>query len=68
MTTSHIRFGKKYIRAPYLIQAADFIGVHMFDFLDKYDVLGSAKEGATVLINAPYSADEIWNHLTAEVQ
>lgn len=68
MTTSHIRFGKNYIRAPYLIQAADFIGVHMFDFLDKYDVLGKAKEGATVLINAPYSADEIWNHLTAEVQ
>ncbi|MBR3632293.1 MAG: pyruvate:ferredoxin (flavodoxin) oxidoreductase [Elusimicrobiaceae bacterium] len=68
MTTSHIRFGKNYIRAPYLIQAADFIGVHMFDFLDKYDVLGKAKEGATVLINAPYAADEIWNHLTAEVQ
>ena len=68
MTTSHIRFGKNYIRAPYLIQSADFIGVHMFDFLDKYDVLGKAKQGATVLINAPYAADELWNHLTAEVQ
>ncbi len=68
MTTSHIRFGKNYIRAPYLIQEADFIGVHMFDFLDKYDVLGKAKKGATVLINAPYSAEEVWNHLTAEVQ
>ena len=68
MTTSHIRFGKNYIRAPYLIQSADFIGVHMFDFLDKYDVLGKAKKGATVLINSPYNADEVWNHLTAEVQ
>lgn len=68
MTTSHIRFGKNYIRAPYLIQSADFIGVHMFDFLDKYDVLGKAKEGATVLINAPYAADQLWAHLTAEVQ
>ena len=68
MTTSHIRFGKNYIRAPYLIQEADFIGVHMFDFLDKYDVLGKAKKGATILINAPYSAEEVWNHLTAEVQ
>ena len=68
MTTSHIRFGKEYIRAPYLIQEADFIGVHMFDFLEKYDVLGKAKKGATVLINAPYNATEIWNHLTAEVQ
>ena len=68
MTTSHIRFGKNYIRAPYLIQEADFIGVHMFDFLAQYDVLGKAKKGATILINAPYSADEVWNHLTAEVQ
>ena len=68
MTTSHIRFGKNYIRAPYLIQSADFIGVHMFDFLHQYDVLGKAKEGATVLINAPYAADDVWNHLTAEVQ
>ena len=68
MTTSHIRFGKNYIRAPYLIQSANFIGVHMFDFLDKYDVLGKAKKGATVLINSPYNKDEVWNHLTAEVQ
>ena len=68
MTTSHIRFGKNYIRAPYLIQSADFIGVHMFDFLDKYDVLGKAKQGATVLINSPYAADKVWDHLTAEVQ
>lgn len=68
MTTSHIRFGKNYIRAPYLIQSADFIGVHMFDFLDKYDVLGKAKDGATLLINSPYNASDVWNHLTAEVQ
>ena len=68
MTTSHIRFGKNYIRAPYLIQSADFIGVHMFDFLAQYDVLGKAKEGATVLINSPYGVEEVWNHLTAEVQ
>ncbi|WP_458401364.1 pyruvate:ferredoxin (flavodoxin) oxidoreductase, partial [Candidatus Avelusimicrobium sp.] len=68
MTTSHIRFGKNYIRAPYLIQEADFIGVHMFDFLAQYDVLGKAKKGATILINAPYPAEDVWNHLTAEVQ
>ncbi|AKL98349.1 pyruvate:ferredoxin (flavodoxin) oxidoreductase [Endomicrobium proavitum] len=68
MTTSHIRFGKEYIRAPYLIETADFIGVHLFSFLEKYDVLGKAKLGATVLINAPYKADEVWNKLPKEVQ
>ncbi|MDR2191935.1 MAG: pyruvate:ferredoxin (flavodoxin) oxidoreductase, partial [Endomicrobium sp.] len=68
MTTSHIRFGKDYIRAPYLIEAADFIGVHLFSFLEKYDVLGKAKQGATVLINAPYKSEEVWDKLPKEVQ
>ncbi|MDR0953507.1 MAG: pyruvate:ferredoxin (flavodoxin) oxidoreductase [Elusimicrobiota bacterium] len=68
MTTSHIRFGKDYIRAPYLIEAADFIGVHLFSFLEKYDVLSKAKQGATILINAPYNESEVWDKLTKEVQ
>ena len=68
MTTSHIRFGKKYIRAPYLIEEADFIACHLFSFLEKYDILHNAKEGATFLINAPYKADEVWDKLPKEVQ
>ena len=68
MTTSHIRFGKKYIRAPYLIEHADFIACHMFSFLERYDILGKAKEGATFLLNAPYSKEEVWDKLPKEVQ
>ncbi|WP_428898040.1 pyruvate-ferredoxin/flavodoxin oxidoreductase [Parelusimicrobium proximum] len=68
MTTSHIRFGKTYIRAPYLIEEADFIGCHMFSFLEKYDVLSKAKQGATFLLNAPFSADQVWDNIPAEVQ
>ena len=68
MTTSHIRFGKKYIRAPYLIEHADFIACHMFSFLERYDILGKAKEGSTFLLNAPYSKEEVWDKLPKEVQ
>ncbi len=68
MTTSHIRFGKKYIRAPYLIEEADFIACHLFSFLEKYDILRNAKDGATFLINAPYKAEEVWDKLPKEVQ
>ena len=32
------------------------------------DILGIAKPGATFLLNAPYDANEVWNHLTYEVQ
>ncbi|MBV8146131.1 MAG: pyruvate:ferredoxin (flavodoxin) oxidoreductase, partial [Gammaproteobacteria bacterium] len=67
-TISHLRFGKTPITAPYLLQSADFIGVHKFDFLNKLDVLGPARQGATVLINSPYDAASVWDHLPRPVQ
>ena len=67
-TISHLRFGNAPIAAPYLLQSADFIGVHKFDFLKKLDVLGPARQGATVLINAPYEAASVWDHLPRPVQ
>jgi pyruvate-ferredoxin/flavodoxin oxidoreductase len=67
-TISHLRFGNAPITAPYLLQSADFIGVHKFDFLQKLDVLGPARPGATVLINAPYDAAAVWDHLPRPVQ
>jgi len=68
MTTSHLRFGKKYIRAPYLVDSADFVACHNFSFLEKYDMLSKAKNGATFLLNSPFSNTEIWDNMTADVQ
>ena len=68
MTTSHLRFGKKYIRAPYLVQEADFVACHNFSFLEKYDMLARAKNGATFLLNAPFGPDEVWDTIPKEVQ
>ncbi|MFZ1909709.1 MAG: 2-oxoacid:acceptor oxidoreductase family protein, partial [Burkholderiales bacterium] len=67
-TISHLRFGPTRIRAPYLLETANFIGVHKFDFLFGYDVLASAAPGATVLLNSPYGADEVWDRLPARAQ
>ena len=67
-TVSHLRFGNTPIAAPYLLSSADFIGVHKFEFLDKLDVLRHAREGATLLINAPYDPAELWDHLRRPVQ
>ena len=47
ITISHLRFGKKPIRRPYLITKADFIACHNPSFLEKYDMLAQAKQGAT---------------------
>jgi pyruvate-ferredoxin/flavodoxin oxidoreductase len=68
MTTSHLRFGKKELRSPYLIQSADFVACHNFSFLEKYDMLSKAKKGATFLLNSPYGKDEVWQHLPQEIQ
>jgi pyruvate-ferredoxin/flavodoxin oxidoreductase len=68
MTTSHLRFGIKPIKSSYLIQKADFVGVHQAVFLEKLNLLDIAKEGATFLLNTPYSKDEIWDRLPKATQ
>ena len=67
-TVSHLRFGNAPIAAPYLLQSADFIGVHKFDLLQKQDVLAAARSCATLLINAPYDAASVWEHLPRPAQ
>jgi len=68
MTTSHLRFGPQEIRSPYLINSAQFIGCHQFVFLDRFDVLEKADDGAVFLLNAPYAPDQVWSNLPRPVQ
>ncbi len=68
ITVSHLRFGPRPIRSTYLVNRANFIACHQFPFLEKYDMLAAAVEGATFLLNAPYPAEEIWDKLPKEVQ
>ncbi len=68
ITISHLRFGPEPIRSAYLINQANFVACHQFVFLEKYDVLEYAAEGAVFLLNAPYRKEEVWEHLPREVQ
>ena len=68
ITTSHLRFGKNAIRKPYLVTQSDFVACHKFTFLEKYDMLSTAKKGATFLLTSPYNKDQVWDHLPVEVQ
>ena len=68
VTTSHLRFGKGVIRSPYLVDRADFIACHNFSFLEKYDMLDRAKEGATFLLCSPFDKDTVWDSMPIEVQ
>lgn len=68
VTISHLRFGPKPIIGSYEIQEADFVAVHHFPFLERYDVLEKARRGATFLLNSPYGPDEVWERLPASVR
>ena len=70
MTTSHLRFGKSIIDAPYLIgeNEADFVACHHTPHLESVDMLKFAKDGATFLVNTPFSADKVWDTFPRPVQ
>ncbi len=70
MTISHLRFGPKPIKAPYLIgnNEADFVACHQFTFLEQYDMLKYAKSGGVFLLNSIYNQNEVWDNLPKEVQ
>jgi pyruvate-ferredoxin/flavodoxin oxidoreductase len=63
-TVSHLRFGSMPIRAPYLIEEADFVGCHQFDLLETQPVLDLARPGGVLLLNSPYPAGHVWEHIS----
>jgi pyruvate-ferredoxin/flavodoxin oxidoreductase len=68
VTVSHLRFGPNPIRSTYLIESANFVACHQWEFVEKYEVLKEAKSGATFLLNSPYGPGETWQNLPQELQ
>jgi len=67
-TVSHLRFGPRPIRAPYLIQQASFVACHQFNLIERQDVLRLAATGATVLLNSPHGPEQTWDRLPRSMQ
>ncbi len=68
MTISHLRFGPEPIEKPYLIRQADFVACHQYAFVERMDLLGQARDGATFLLNSPYPPNQVWERLPRPVQ
>jgi pyruvate-ferredoxin/flavodoxin oxidoreductase len=68
MTVSHLRFGPRPIRSTYLIERASFVACHQWELLNRLDVLAHAAENATVLLNSPYPAADVWDQLPRRAQ
>ncbi len=58
ITSSHLRFGDKPIRAPYLVNVSDFVACHVPAYLDKYDMLKGLKDHGTFLLNSIWDVEE----------
>ena len=69
-TISHLRFSAQPIHSPYLIGSneANFVGCHQPVFLDRFDMLENAAEGAVFLLNSPEPAGRVWDTLTRRMQ
>ena len=68
ITVSHLRFSPQPIQSTYLIQKANFVACHQFQFVDRLDMLELATPGATFLLNSPFSADEVWQQFPVAMQ
>ena len=53
-TTSHLRFGPQPIRSAYLVQRAQFVACHQFEFVDRVEMLNEAADGARVPAQQPF--------------
>ncbi|NFE94169.1 pyruvate:ferredoxin (flavodoxin) oxidoreductase [Clostridium botulinum] len=65
ITVSHLRFGKKAIKSPYLINKADFVSCSNQSYVHKYNVLEGLKPGATFLLNTIWTSEELEEKLPA---
>lgn len=68
LTVSHLRFSEKPIMSTYLINSANFVACHHFQYLQKYDILKDAQHGATFLLNAPFATEDVWHNLPKNIQ
>ncbi|MBV7272320.1 pyruvate:ferredoxin (flavodoxin) oxidoreductase [Clostridiaceae bacterium UIB06] len=67
-TVSHLRFGKKPIKSPYLVYNADYIACHNKSFIYNYDLLKGLKKGGTFVLNCPYDEKELDEKMPATLK
>jgi pyruvate-ferredoxin/flavodoxin oxidoreductase len=68
VTVSHLRFGPRPIRAPYLISQAHFVGCHQSLFLESFDVAEKLRPGGVLLLNSARAPEDLWAELPEVTQ
>jgi pyruvate-ferredoxin/flavodoxin oxidoreductase len=68
ITVSHLRFGKKAIKSPYLITSAHYVACGNQSYVYKYDVLKGIKDNGTFLLNCIWNTEELEQYLPASMK
>jgi len=68
LTVSHLRVNERPVQSAYLVDEADFIGCHQWQFIDMYQMAERLKPNGIFLLNSPYDAEQLWQRLPQEVQ
>ncbi len=68
ITISHLRFGEGNLDMPWLIDHADFVACHNPAYIGRYDMLSPIKEGGVFLLNSQIPSEEVFDHLTKDMQ
>ncbi|MCX8131503.1 MAG: pyruvate:ferredoxin (flavodoxin) oxidoreductase [Clostridia bacterium] len=64
-TVSHLRFGPKPLRSPYLVYNADYVACHNKSFVYQYDLLKGLRRGGTFVLTCPWNINELEERLPA---
>jgi len=67
-TVSHLRFGSKPIKSPYLVYEADYVACHNKSFIYNLDVLKGLKKNGTFVLNCPWTDAELEEKLPAKMK
>ncbi len=68
VTMSHLRFGHSKIKSTYLIKQANFVACHNPAYVRKYNMVQELVDGGTFLLNCPWSAEELDQHLPGQMK
>ena len=68
ITKSHLRFGDRPIRSSYYVKEADFVACHNATYIEKYDIAEEVKPGGTLLLNCPWTQEQLEAHLPAHAK
>lgn len=67
-TVSHLKFGDKRLRSPYLVFDADYVACHNRSYVNQYDLVRGLKKGGTFVLNCPWEVNELEDHIPASIR